>query len=51
MMNDGDDLSCADGVDWRFVAEVPNRAEGERLLAVLRRECGQHDVHGPKDAD
>jgi hypothetical protein len=42
MLHDRDELSCADGVEWRFVASVPDADHGRRLLDQLRYEHEQH---------
>jgi hypothetical protein len=38
MMDERDELACADGVDWHFVAAVESRGEGERLIEQLHFE-------------
>ncbi len=46
MLNERDDLSCADGTEWRFVASVATAAEGQHLLRQLAEEAEQRAAKG-----
>jgi len=41
MTEERDELTCADDVDWHFVATVEDRGEGERLIEQLHFERAQ----------
>lgn len=38
LLHERDELACADGVEWRFVASVEDPDEGGRLLTQLHYE-------------
>ncbi len=39
LLSDDDEMVCADGMEWRFVAEVESREHGRVLLEQLEREA------------
>jgi hypothetical protein len=41
LLHERDELACADGVEWRFVAAVEDPVEGGRLLIQLQYELRQ----------
>ena len=41
MLDDRDELACTEDVEWRFVASVRDRDEGQRLLKQLHFEHGE----------
>ncbi len=38
LISDDDEMVCAEGMEWRFVAEVESREQGRVLLEQLARE-------------
>ena len=41
LLHERDDLACANGIEWRFVAAVEDPDEGGRLLTQLHYELKQ----------
>ncbi len=38
LLDEGDELTCGEGVEWRFVAAAEDPEEGQRLVRQLRFE-------------
>ena len=53
MLDERDELACTEGVEWRFVASVQDRDEGQRLLKQLHFEHGERcqDTAGAAGAE
>jgi hypothetical protein len=41
LLQERDELACASGVEWRFVAAVEDAEEGRRLVSQLHYELKQ----------
>ncbi len=39
LLSDDDEMVCADGMEWHFVAEVESREQGRALLEQLQRQA------------